>query len=266
MVNGVAEKTPHRFKFVDDITIASHTAVSSLGADPVQHPLQDVMQNIGKTALDDRMTVNTSKCATMLVCASDKQRPKFLPLSFGPDYIQQVSNMKLLGVTLQDNLKWDTHVLNMVGKANSRKYFILVLKRLGVGLSDLVKCYCVFVRPLLEYAVPVWHSGLTNQQSLSLERVQKQTLRILLPDATYRQACSITGLERLDVRRVELCRRFALNLLRSGSFSHWLPPRRRDCHQRHLRNSNKLSVLPSRTKRFTKSPVAFMTSLLNQQQ
>ena len=174
--------------------------------------------------------------------------------------------MNLLGAIIQDNLKWDTHVglQNMLRKANSRKYFILILKRLGVGLPDLVKCYCTFVRPPLEYAVPAWHSGLTTQQSLLLERVQKQTLKILLPAASYDQACAITGLDCLDNRKVELCRRFAMDLINSKAFFDWCPPRRRNCHQRYLRNNEKLSVMLSKSKRFSNSPIAYMTTLLNQ--
>ena len=65
--------------------------------------------------------------------------------------------MKLLGVTIQCNLKWDKQVEAMVAKANTRRYFITVLKSAGVQLRDLVRCYCTYIRPLLEYAAPVWH-------------------------------------------------------------------------------------------------------------
>ena len=172
--------------------------------------------------------------------------------------------MNLLEVIIQNNLKWDTHVQNMLRKTNSRKYFILILKRLGVGLPDLVKSSCTFVRPLLEYALPAWHSGLTTQQSLLLERVQKQTLKILLPEASYDQACAITDLDRLDNRRIELCRRVEVDLINSKAFFDWCPLRRRNCHQRYLCNNEKLSVMPSKSKRFSNRPIAYMTTLLNQ--
>ena len=70
----------------------------------------------------------------------------------------------------------------------------------------------------------IWHSGLTTQQSLLLERVQKQTLKILLPEASYDQACAITGLAWLDNRRVELCQRFAMDLINSKALFDWFPP------------------------------------------
>ena len=62
--------------------------------------------------------------------------------------IEILHNVRYIS-TIQNNLKWDNHVLDMVSKANSRKSFYLGLERLGVGLTDLVKCYRTFVRPQL---------------------------------------------------------------------------------------------------------------------
>ena len=122
--------------------------------------------------------------------------------------------LSLLGVALRNTL----HVNNMVSKANSRKYFLVVLKHCGVGLQDLVKCYCSFVRPILEYAVQVRHPGLTSGQSELLERVQKHVLRSLLPEANYSEAPAATGLATLEQRWVELCGRFASALQESPEF------------------------------------------------
>ena len=77
---------------------------------------------------------------------------------------------KLLGVVIQYNWKWDQQIDSMVAKANTRKYFITILKR-----------SVLFVRPLQEYAAPVWHPGLTIQQSDVLEQVQRQVLLKRLP-------------------------------------------------------------------------------------
>ena len=107
------------------------------------------------------MVISAGKCATMPVSAR-RYAEQSTPVTVDYQDIPQVDSLRLLGVTLQKTLKWDLHVNNMVSKANSRKYFLVVLKRCGVGLQDLVKCYCSFVRPILEYAVQVWHPGLTS--------------------------------------------------------------------------------------------------------
>ncbi|XP_071492116.1 uncharacterized protein [Diadema antillarum] len=54
--------------------------------------------------------------------------------------------------------------------------------------DDRVSVYVGFIRPLLEYACPVWHSGLTAAQAGLLERVQKRALRTILPHCNYEVA------------------------------------------------------------------------------
>ena len=76
----------------------------------------------------------------------------------------------------------------------SQVYLISVLKRTGVKVTDLVRHYSTVIRPSLEYAVNAWHSGFTYQQLDLIERVQSHVLRIILPDASYREALAVTGL------------------------------------------------------------------------
>ena len=257
MVNSVAEHHGDRCKFVDGITVVARNKPSV----PTNPELQRVMLTIRDDASKDHMTLNTAKCSTMRIAAAG--RPNFIPLRVDGTEVPHVSTMKLLGVTIQGNLKWDKQVEAMVAKANTRRYFITVLKRAGVQLRDLVRCYCTYIRPLLEYAAPVWHPGLTRHQADLLEQVQRQCLRTLLPDTCYAQALRTTGLPTLQERRSTLCLNFAHGLLSSQEFTNWLPPRRGSCHQKALRNNRKLNSLPSKTKRFDRSPIAYLVKLLN---
>ena len=57
------------------------------------------------------------------------------------------------------------------------------------------------IRSVLEYACPVWHSGLTKTLSKDIERVQKRCLKLLFPALSYAESLNKTALERLDNRR-----------------------------------------------------------------
>ena len=48
------------------------------------------------------------------------------------------------------------------------------------GWSDLKIIYVSFIRSLLEQSCTVWHSGLTQENTNDLERVQKCALKINL--------------------------------------------------------------------------------------
>ena len=46
------------------------------------------------------------------------------------------------------------------------------LKRAGISQLDLVTVYISVVRPVLEYACPVWHTNLPTYLSDSIELIQ----------------------------------------------------------------------------------------------
>ena len=68
---------------------------------------------------------------------------------------------------------------------------------------DLLHFYTTVVRLVLEYACPVWHSGLTIAQKDSdlLESVQKRAIRIVYPDADYQTSLIVAGIDTLRERR-----------------------------------------------------------------
>ena len=203
MVNDVAQGHNDRWKFVDDITVAARSK-PTVSTNPV---LQHTMEAISADADNDHMLINIAKCSTMRITAT--KGPDLSPILVNHTEVPHRQDMQLLGVTIQHNLKWDTQVQTMIMKANTRRYFLTVLKRAGVQLQDLVRCYSAFIRPMLEYASPVWHPGLTKELSDDLEQVQRQCLRTLLPELCYREALQRAGLQTLAERRLQLCLNFA---------------------------------------------------------
>ena len=70
---------------------------------------------------------------------------------------------------------------------------------------NILRIYISTVRPVLEYAVPVWQN-IPAYLSEAIERVQKRALNIIYPEAeSYAHALQLGKLDRLDDRRVLLC-------------------------------------------------------------
>jgi len=67
----------------------------------------------------------------------------------------------------------------MLSKATKRLYFLKLLKRAGVPCAQLQHFYGAVIRPILEYAAPVWHHLLTNYQSDQTEAIQKRAINII---------------------------------------------------------------------------------------
>ena len=56
------------------------------------------------------------------------------------------------------------------------------LKRAGIRQTDLGNVYIIsVVRPVLEYACPVWHTNLPKYLSDNIEMIQKRSIEIYIP-------------------------------------------------------------------------------------
>jgi len=142
--------------------------------------------------------------------------------------------------------------------ANKRLWFRKKLKRAGVSQKDLVYYYEAIVRPMLEYASPVWHTNLTADQTKTLEAVQRQACQIITVSSTYTENCGLLRLEkladRLDWQSRKLFRQITL---RSGTCLHYLLLTKRDeTVTSRLRRSVKLPPLFARTNRSKNSVLA----------
>ena len=85
-----------------------------------------------------------------------------------------------------------------------RLYFLRQLKRSRVAPSELVQFYVTCIRPVLEYASPVFHRSLPNYISEDLERIQRRAFRIIYPDLSYSVALETVGLPKLHERREKI--------------------------------------------------------------
>ena len=103
--------------------------------------------------------------------------------------VEVVKHAKLLGVILSDDLTLNMHVDSIVKKAAKRVYMLYQLKRAGIRQTDLVNVYISGVRPVLEYACPVWHTNLPKYLSDNIEMIQKRALKSIFPNKGYDDYC-----------------------------------------------------------------------------
>ena len=105
--------------------------------------------------------------------------------------LENVENIKYLGVTITNDLRWNTHVSNVCTKAN---------RTLGFLRGNLYACpqevkeaaYKGLVRPVLEYSGSVWDTsgvGLQNE----LEKVQNRMARFVTGNYNF-ETGSMTGI------------------------------------------------------------------------
>ena len=193
------------------------------------------------------MIVNSRKTKEMLIGPVLKDPPPSVSLSGAP--VDRVTVFKLLGVHVASDLKWSHHVDVITSKAAARLHFLKQLKRSGAGRDDLLCFYGTVIRPVLEYACPVWHTSLTAAQTKALESLQRRALCIIYEDGDYMLSLSRAGFDTLEERREQLTERFfRRSVLPETSCLHYLLPSKRDVSvTSRLRHARTLEHLKCRT-------------------
>ena len=261
LINDAAQNsTSSCWKYVDDLTFAENVN----GSQPSSF-LQSDLDQFTEWSKGNLLKLNPSKCQALQVCFS-KNKPQAGDLRIGAEPLSYVTEAKVLGIYLQDNLKWDTQVNNMLKKANKRLFMLRSLKRFGFDSEELSVVYSGYVRPILEYASVVWHSSISIKQAKELESIQKRACRTILGGdyTSYHDALLSCKLDSLSDRRVQHCRRFAEGLPENERTQSLIPPTRLQSHGRNLRNSHNFSQFRARTERFRLSPIPYFVDLLNQ--
>ena len=164
MINDLKLASPRcsYWKYVDDITISEFAAARGVSI------LQSELDNISTWAATNNMVLNPKKCKEMTL--RFRKVVDHLPSALAIDTkaLESVDAHKVLGVTIQSNLKWDLHINEVVAKASKRLHILRVLKRGGVPPADLLKVCFALIRSVLEYCCPVMPSS-SNYQIASSE-------------------------------------------------------------------------------------------------
>ena len=88
--------------------------------------------------------------------------------------MERVKSHKLLSVWHQNSLKWNCHVENIVKKANKRVFNLRECHRANLPPEVGITCYESKIRPVLEYAAPIW-DGLPQYLVDEIESIQNRS-------------------------------------------------------------------------------------------
>ena len=132
----------------------------------------------------------------------------------------------------------------------SKSWLIFTKNRLDVWLNT-------------EYAVAAWASSITKNEIQQIERIQKAALAIIYGQnyTNYQNALVLSGLVSLADRRNDICLNFAKKAIKHPKYQHWFVKEENSANTR--RKKPYLKPVSARTSKFAKSPIAYLTNLLN---
>ena len=270
-----------RFKYIDDLSVLQliclsgllidydfqHHVASDVGVDdqflPAEHyQMQDSLDYISNWTKDNLMKINEEKCNYMVFSRSEEQFATRLTMNNVK--LDRVSECKILGLYISDDLSWSRNCKEICTKAYSRLQMITKLKYVGVSIDDLLDIYILYIRSVTEYCSVVFHSSLTTELSNKLERIQKTCLRVILADmyVDYSSALEMSGLETLSARRQKRCLDFALKCVKHSKNSRIFPINR-NIPVCEVRKPAYYEVNWARTSTYRDSTVPYCQRLLN---
>ena len=97
-----------------------------------------------------------------------QEKPQF---KLGDNVLNYNPTPKLLGITLDEQLSFDTHIQNVMKKASSSIKIIREVKGISrVSICKLLRLYITVVRPIMDYGSVIWQGGKQVNRLSSIQR------------------------------------------------------------------------------------------------
>lgn len=168
--------------------------------------------------------------------------------------IRSVDEMKLVGFYFGTEPGVWRHVLEIHTK----------FPKAGLKGMKLFKLYCCYVRSVAEYFSPVYHPLLNRGKTESLEKLQRQAVRICFGFEESAQALmNKHEIESLESRRLRRIDGFISKVARNPRFAGtWLKRRDKDGH--NLRSRRAIAEERATTLRRFRSPLFYFRRRANE--
>jgi len=162
--------------FADDTSISVHS-VNISGLEPL---LNIEIKNLHSWLLANKLSLNIAKTELMIIGS----RQKFtahdnyeININIAGSEIKKVDCAKSLGVTIDKNLNWSSHIYDVTKKVSSS---IGALKRIRpfISTETAQQIYNALIQPHFDYCSIVW-SGLSQELSDRLQKLQNRAARVI---------------------------------------------------------------------------------------
>ena len=166
--------------FADDASI--HTPDRDV--DNINERLQKGLVTISAWCEHNSMVLNPKKTESMVIATRQRHQlsPLALKLSVDSHPVAQVTEHRLLGVIIDSQLKWQSHI-NQVCKNVSRNVFLLSKLKQFVDKDTRKMFFNAHIRSHIDYCSTVW-DGSSEVHLKRLDSLYRRAAKQILPDPT----------------------------------------------------------------------------------
>ena len=179
--------------FINDLPLYTDSANTEFYADDtnlyvcgesleiIESNLQIALDCLAKWCKCNDMLINTTKTKVMLITTHQKRTSLIngqLSLHLNDDELNMITNDKVLGIIIDNNLTWSQHVDKVCKKITTNLWLLARIKDY-LNTSHRVQFYKTYIQPHIDYCNTVW--GGTSQVNLNrIFRLQKRACKIIL--------------------------------------------------------------------------------------
>ena len=161
---------------------ADDTHITYAGSDLhlIQSSLSHDHEKLSKCLVSNRLTLNSTKTEFMLI--SSRQRlttlSDTLELSIDNVLIEQVPSVKSLGIYIDDNLTWHSHIADKLCKKIASAIGLIKRVKPFVPQSTLLNIYNSLVQSNFDYCSLIWSNG-GKTLSNKLQKLQNRAAQVI---------------------------------------------------------------------------------------
>ena len=178
--------------------------------------LQDDLNQLQSWEKHWDMEFHPGKCKSLTI--TNKTKPLRSTYSIHNEQLENVTNAKYLGVTINKNLKWNTHIDSICKKAEQKQRFLQRNMR-KCSRNMRIKAYQTYIQPIVNYASPVWNPVGSKLLIDKVENIQRKGARFVNNDWSW-QSSPTQMLKNLDwlslSHQRSICSLVTIHDIRSG--------------------------------------------------
>ena len=150
----------------------------------IRSSVQDNLDQVSNWCDNNHLVINPIKTKSITIATRQKHHLSPLPLDLvlNGAKTDQVSEHRLLGITIDNKLRWDSHI-NNVCKTVSRRVFLLSKLRYIVDIDTRKLFFNAHIKPHIDYASVVW-DGCSDVFKRRLNSLHRRAVKLILPDTT----------------------------------------------------------------------------------
>lgn len=162
--------------FADDSSL--HTAAPDIAQ--VQSNLQEGLNNVTNWCEVNKMVLHPQKTKSLVITTRQKHQrePLRLGLTLGANPVEQVNSHRVLGVTIDNMLRWDLHITN-VTRTVAKNLYLLAKLKCFVDADARKLFFVAHCLSHINYASTIW-SGAAEVHLMKLNSLHRRAAKLIV--------------------------------------------------------------------------------------